>query len=1373
MKKFFSLLLCLCFLYSFVFSAAIEAAVIPLGIPVGLELTSGKINGSFLPNNEKPQIIFIQDLHTSSSVQKNISNIIEDVSKTYQIDKVLVEGMPYRKIDSSFITNLSKFNVTENLLESGLLSATEYYLLTKNKNIEIFGLENWDMYFNNIQRAALILKDKKNKAELFLKFKKALYKKIPYNKKLMKYVDFNLNDFNIISKMNQPILQFDNLQKYYRLSKNNKLLDLKQVTKEHKHLLRFLKNNISFEQYNEIISLSTNNINQYNKMLYAYLVETEELKNKYKNLYEYLYNNIKIKELNNVSLIEQKNKYFDSFLKDGTLNKRLKQSLFVLKMTEIFETFLNLAITEQDYKFFKANYKKYLNLISQYLSADFNKYSALFYTVELFNYNDENIKRNSVFVNNILNSLKQNNSKTNIVIAGGFHTSVLEQLEKQNISYLMITPSVKNDTDNAVYNEIIESTFEKQALAKIPLMLETMEEVPLETRFLYLIKVIKTVAEDNYSVNNIENIVSKLSVENFPLSCKYSNDKFTICLNVENKPSMEFDVYNGTVVMDNKSEKTNTKQIIITTDIHAGYSRWLQLFIYQLEPQLQNKDYLNLEELYNELLKNYPQYKNFGSLSDEKIEKELENIVIDIIQNKEGTKFYVLGDLLDRGDKPVETFNFIKRISETGKLEFVIGNHDLYAFMNLLGLHLPFYENYKGIPDSYEVIVAGNKINIQELLKNKRQQKDKTVNSKIYWAKILADYMQYADERQNKIWTPMEQNLQQLFMETFSNEFTDEKSVDMLHNPTGIFAEDEILLNFHKKFFGRNVGTTVYTGIRAVDKMSINWWLERKQELEFLSNKYPQYQKYWYQLNGLIDTIISEQQQMMNEQYKKGNWQWLVVDAIMFGNYQTTHWNGLDWAYHAKWGSQDRGFIGYRDEQLKAENKKGIDNVSYLEDSLFREMAEFYKNNFYLYKIDDNGICYMHSVLPVDDELDVAIGYVDKDGNLHTDIKGFIYKGIHYEGINLLKGFDVIAEDIRNYDISSNDLSQIQEALTIVTSIYADNTTKIKPANVKEMKQAGFEKIFSKIGLGTVVVGHNPIEKLDKQNVNQIEYVTVNIFNFKLKIPILINSDRSMSKGYKNQGLARNVTDNGVETLYFKDGDTYNVSKTKDVNSTVFSVSKFYNKLLVPLLNIVNVVEDTQKINKNNSLIITPLSIDENCSAIKDIKGIEYLDKLHTQKVSSVGLVISDKKLDENLVETSTLLDKKTIKFADTEIDMNIYLNKFDISNGTVDVIWIEYETEKTANENIQNIIKQEIFNNIIQNGNVYNFNYYKNILFVDNNNLFAQVKPKDIGSKMLETLFDTFGVIPPLAYIDRLNVVDDINKENPSEIIFDMLSAA
>ena len=283
MKKLFSLFLCLCFLYCFVFSETIGAFVLPLNTD-DFSSIAGKINDEFLINSQNPQVVFIQDLHTSSSVQKNISKIIEEISNKYPVDKVLVEGMPYQKIDTSFLKNLEKFNITDNLLENGLLSGAEYYLLNKNNNIEIYGLENWQQYSNNMEKAASVLHNKTYKTELYNKFKTDLYKKMPNVKKSLKYINFDLTDLNLISKMNQPMLQLDNLQTYYRSTKNNDKLNFKQIKKEQEQLLGILKTKLNFAQYNELVnSHSEKNSDKYSKLLYSYLQNDKNLRNKHNN----------------------------------------------------------------------------------------------------------------------------------------------------------------------------------------------------------------------------------------------------------------------------------------------------------------------------------------------------------------------------------------------------------------------------------------------------------------------------------------------------------------------------------------------------------------------------------------------------------------------------------------------------------------------------------------------------------------------------------------------------------------------------------------------------------------------------------------------------------------------------------------------------------------------------------------------------------------------------------------------------------------------------------------------------------------------------------------------------------------------------------
>jgi hypothetical protein len=157
----------------------------------------------------------------------------------------------------------------------------------------------------------------------------------------------------------------------------------------------------------------------------------------------------------------------------------------------------------------------------------------------------------------------------------------------------------------------------------------------------------------------------------------------------------------------------------------------------------------------------------------------------------------------------------------------------------------------------------------------------------------------------------------------------------------------------------------------------------------------------------------------------------------------------------------------------------------------------------------------------VDDNGEVSIGHVDDDGvfiemdDKGVREKGFVYKKRRYRNKTILKGLGKIAEDIRDYDIASEDLSEVMEAFTLLTAVYADNTTRIKPANLQQMKEkfGGFFSILNKMGISTLVVGHNPISKIG----SRFELEKLRFFNRELdrqKLTIL-NADGEMSSGYQ------------------------------------------------------------------------------------------------------------------------------------------------------------------------------------------------------------------------------------------------------------------
>ena len=104
---------------------------------------------------------------------------------------------------------------------------------------------------------------------------------------------------------------------------------------------------------------------------------------------------------------------------------------------------------------------------------------------------------------------------------------------------------------------------------------------------------------------------------------------------------------------------------------------------------------------------------------------------------------------------------------------------------------------------------------------------------------------------------------------------------------------------------------------------------------------------------------------------------------------------------------------------------------------------------------------------------------VDETGHLE-----FTYKGVVYKDKDAWSGLQAIEDDVRNMN---TPLSELNEALTLVNSWYADKTTRIKPKDVATfVNKIGLETIYSNLGIHTEVNGHDPLNKLQPKGVGFI-----------------------------------------------------------------------------------------------------------------------------------------------------------------------------------------------------------------------------------------------------------------------------------------------
>ena len=518
----------------------IQADFIYTNIPSTINPLFAKVSQSYL-NDGKDIFVLIQDLHSNPEVQKNIYKTIDFFDKNYGVNKLLIEGAPSAKIDTSFIKSLNNYDpkVSDYLLNKGMLTGAEYFLIKNNSAVPVYGLEDWETYIGNIRLLANINTNLKASQKIFNEFYNTVIERTK-SKKLMKYVDFDINNPKLLNQVNQPILKYETLNNFLFLSDTKSDLNKKNINKEHSKFLGELKTSLDYDKYKDIIDKTKNDdLAEYWQQLYKQISQNQSYQNQYKNLFSYLNYVLKINSLNIVSLLRQENEYFNDFLNDlRNKDKNTEEKIFILKMTSLFEKIINLSISEYEYDFFTNNFERYKELLSFYLTnEDLIKFDAILEVNKFLEYYDVNKKRNNIFINNILSSqtVKGNNSSNNkninIIITGGFHSSILNDLKKNNLQYLLITPYSKNSTVTDAFSKIISSAYEQQTIIQIQMLLATSPLIPEHTKDLFLAELTAAFAEVyDQDPKIVEEHIRKLVRGKWsePLNIHIKDDNFNI-----------------------------------------------------------------------------------------------------------------------------------------------------------------------------------------------------------------------------------------------------------------------------------------------------------------------------------------------------------------------------------------------------------------------------------------------------------------------------------------------------------------------------------------------------------------------------------------------------------------------------------------------------------------------------------------------------------------------------------------------------------------------------------------------------------------------------------------------------------------------------
>ena len=463
-------------------------------------------------------VVNIQDLHCHPQTQRNISKIINQIADKYNVKKIYVEG-GYGNIDTSWLSSVKDENirkqVTEELLQQGILTGSEYYKITSgNKEIELKGIDDEKLHEDNIKRLAWLIqnqnkyKDIINKVNTEINILEKIYvngrnekftaivqnniinpdtKK--FYKHLLKYIkDINENPqkYNNITAI--TLNDYPNIKAFLSMLSDSNKLNVSELKKELQDLVVLLRNKIPFNVYSKLLK-ETNNFADTQKSLELInslcKKENIDLNEHFKEVVKFLDINSNNKNLNPVMMVREERKLIGEIRKALSYNTAEYEVTFISDFNKYFQDYLQYKLTQSDWECFKKEYAVFRTLYGKYSSVDRIKEIEQDFA-QINKYYEINDKRNDVFVKNLLNNEKINTIENNkirndeeilkdskeiiIAVTGGFHSQKLEEiLQIKKVNTIVVTPVINEDTKqaNEKYIELIEqqSKINYQALA--------------------------------------------------------------------------------------------------------------------------------------------------------------------------------------------------------------------------------------------------------------------------------------------------------------------------------------------------------------------------------------------------------------------------------------------------------------------------------------------------------------------------------------------------------------------------------------------------------------------------------------------------------------------------------------------------------------------------------------------------------------------------------------------------------------------------------------------------------------------------------------------------------------------------------------------
>ena len=455
--------------------------------------------------------------------------------------------------------------------------------------------------------------------------------------------------------------------------------------------------------------------------------------------------------------------------------------------------------------------------------------------------------------------------------------------------------------------------------------------------------------------------------------------------------------------------------------------------------------------------------------------------------------FHNLGDLVDRGPRGLAVYRRTRELMDAGLMDFVIGNHDFWMFMNLQGLHLPSYPGFHfyAYRDEFDARYG----RVEDVVAAQRKATAEA-NVPDWWARRFAEITLRHNAEQKSRWSEVQDKVGTMF-KAMTETMTRDELKRWGATPDGRLWN---ALRGHDVRIG-----DVYIGARAVAGSSLRWWQDLQGEfakaLAALPEDAAQRELWQGALQLIAEEIVPPLRRDLEAGLERGEWWLRAFEAINYRNYESPEWWAKDWVFHRDWGTSILKEISpeFRENSLNGP----VSFADYLRQPILIEMADFFRANFNLYRKDMYGTVVMHGLLPVDPD----------SGEFHFTYRGQEYRGRGGKTPSVWQGLRRIENDIKDL---RKPLAELHEALTLVNSWYADRTTRAKAIDVAgAVNRIGVERLAAANGFGRLYLGHTPFLEFIQRLTAEQRGERIKNFLIEDRIGLV---DHGMSPRYGHRG---------------------------------------------------------------------------------------------------------------------------------------------------------------------------------------------------------------------------------------------------------------